>query len=309
MEPAEHPLSEIALAISGFRSDAAVSALLRAAFAPGQPRFGAVIVVDSLGSGAIARAAMENGWTIDYHGSDRNLGSAGNLAKRLTIAADAGLKWCFAVNHDGAVDPAKVQALACHGASRPRVGAVYPQLIFERANNRLDAPRRGFSTYGVLRDDDGQPQSCSEVAWSSSNGALYNLDAVRDGIHLWPELWMGYEDLALGWELRQRGWTQYLCSDVTTIDNYEFGAVRILGRQIQLAAKPSWYNYYQLRNLALIARRTRGGAVSWGSIALRLAIDLALILLFRNAKIERITLLLKGLRDGLRNISGKGPVP
>ena len=35
----------------------------------------------------------------------------------------------------------------------------------------------------------------------------------------WPELWMGYEDLAIGWELHQRGRTQLLCRDVKVEDN------------------------------------------------------------------------------------------
>ena len=303
---------EIALAISAFRSDEAVLALLRAVFVPGQPRFGAVIVIDSLGSGVIERTASEQGWNIRIINADSNLGSAGNLDLRLRTAASLGMKWCFAINHDGVVDVAKIMALAHHGRSRARVGAVYPQLIFSRAGGRPDAARRGFSSYGILRrskSEGGTAEGCTEVAWSSSNGALYNLDAVRDGVHVWPELWMGYEDLALGWELQRRGWTQLLCSDVTITDSYEFSPVRLFGRDVHLATKPSWYMYYQLRNLTLIARRTKGAAVSWPSVALRTLVDIGLNLLFRDRKVERLRLLLTGLRDGLRNVSVKGPVP
>ena len=305
-------LRRIALAISAFRSDEAVIALLQAAFAPGQPRFGAVIVVDSLGSGAIERTASEQGWAVSYYNAERNLGSAGNLDLRMRAAASLGMEWCFASNHDGVVEVGKIAALARHGRSRARVGAVYPQLIFARAGGRPDAARRGFSSYGILRRvkiEGGTAESCTEVAWSSSNGALYNLDAVRDGAHVWPELWMGYEDLALGWEMQRRGWTQLLCADVTIADSYEFSLVRLFGKDIHLAAKPSWYMYYQSRNLALIARRSKGAAVSGPSVALRTVVDIGLILLFRDRKAERLRLLLTGLRDGLRNTSGKGPVP
>lgn len=305
-------LRDIALAISAFRSDEAVIELLRAAFAPGQPRFGAVIVVDSLGSGAIARTATQQGWDVRIVNAERNLGSAGNLDLRLRTAASLGMNWCFASNHDGVVDVAKVAALARHGRSRARIGAVYPQLIFAAAGGRPDAARRGFSSYGILRrrnTEGGTPTGCTEVAWSSSNGALYNLDAVREGVEVWPELWMGYEDLALGWELQRRGWTQLLCPDVTLTDSYEFSPVRVFGRDIHLAAKPSWYMYYQLRNLMLIARRSRGAAVSRPSVALRTIVDIGLTLLFRDHKRERLRLLVTGLRDGLRNVSGKGPVP
>jgi GT2 family glycosyltransferase len=312
MDRRSSPMATIALAISAYRSDDRVIQLLRTALAPGSPRFGAVIVVDSLGSGAIEQAARMHGWDVHYVNADRNLGSAGNLDLRLNTAAALGLKWCFAVNHDGIVDVAKVEALARHGLSRSRVGAVYPQLIFSAARDRRDAPRRAFSPYGVLRpevDDECSKELCSEVAWSSSNCALYNLDAVRDGATVWPELWMGYEDLALGWEMQRRGWVQLLCPDISVIDSYEFTSVRFFGRAVQLAAKPSWYMYYQLRNLALIARRSQCHAVTWSSLALRTMIDVGLVLIFRDHKVERLRLLFAGLLDGLRNVSGKGPIP
>lgn len=307
-----HLLRGIALAVSAYRSDEAVIGLLRSAFLEGQPRFGAVIVVDSLGSGAIERAIRAEDWDVHYINSDHNLGSAGNLALRLKTAAELDLQWCLAVNHDGVVDPSQVATLARHGSSRERVGAVYPQLIFTAAGGRADSARRRFTTFGVLRaDGEGSlpPGGCESVVWSSSNGALYNLDPIRGGMHLWPELWMGYEDLAVGWELMRGGWTQLLCSDVRAADNYEFTEVRLLGRTVHLAVKPSWYNFYELRNLALIARRSRGSAVSWANIGLRMMIDLVLILMFRDRKLLRLRLLMSGLFDGLRNVAGKGPVP
>lgn len=304
-------MGPIALAISTFRSDDAVIGLLRSAFAPGQPRFGAVIVVDSIGSGAIERAASEQGWNLHYINATSNIGSAGNLDLRLRTAASLGLNWCFAVNHDGVVDSAKVETLHRRGTARPRVGAVYPQLIYSSAGGRLDSPRRGFSTYNIFRREKAAEanEHCDEVAWSSSNCALYNLDAIRDGVPVWPELWMGFEDLALGWELQRRGWTQLQCPDVPIIDSYEFARVRLLGWDVHLADKPSWYMYYHLRNLLLIARRSRGGAVGWGSIAIRMMVDVGLILLFRTKKLERLRLLFTGVSDGLRNVSGMGPVP
>lgn len=304
-------VSDIALAISAFRSDEPVIDLLRSAFDPGQPRFGAVIVVDSLGSGAISQAAQERGWDIHYINAETNLGSAGNLDLRLRTAAALGLKWCFASNHDGVVDVARITALAAHGNAGTRIGAVYPQLIFSSASGRPDSARRGFSSFGILGRGSAEASNkdCIEVAWSSSNGALYNLAAVREGISAWPELWMGYEDLALGWDLQRHGWKQLLCQDVTLVDNYEFFPVRFFGRTIYLADKPSWYMYYHLRNLTLIARRSKGAAVSMPSVAFRTIVDILLSLLFRDRKSERLRLLIRGLRDGLRNVSGKGPVP
>jgi hypothetical protein len=120
---------------------------------------------------------------------------------------------------------------------------------------------------------------------------------------------MGYEDLAIGWELQRRGWVQLLCSDVEVIDDYEFSPVRVLGREVHLAVKPPWYSYYQARNLLLIARGTHGRAVSVASAVVRFVSDLTLILALRDRKFERLRLTIQGFADGLRGRSGKGPVP
>ena len=307
----DEPLAKVALAISAFRSDQAVSQMLETAFAQGPPGFGAVIVVDSLGSGAIARLVERNGWPVHYINSDGNLGSAGNLDLRLRTAADLGLEWCLALNHDGELDLGKVRRLVEHGRANRRAGVIYPQLVFSSAGGRRDSPRRTFSTYGMLDrgDDEREADSCVEVAWGSSNGALYRLDAIRSGVSAWPELWMGYEDLAIGWELKRQGWLQLLCTDVEVTDNYEYAPVRLLGREVYLATKPSWYTYYHVRNQLLIARGTGGTAVGWASIFARAIVDVALILLFRDRKGERLRLLVRGAVDGLKGRSGKGPVP
>lgn len=311
MGSSDESLARVALAISAYRSDDSVIRLLESALAPGQPRFGVVLIVDSLGSGQIARIALERGWKVDYVNADRNLGSSGNLDLRLQTAAKSGMDWCFAVNHDGLVEPAKVMALLRQGSQRERVGAVYPQLIFSSADHRPDSIRRGFGTLGPLgrRQPISDNRVATEVAWSSSNGALYNLEPIRDGITAWPDLWMGYEDLVLGWQLQSRGWVQLLCTDVLVTDTYEFQPVRLFGHTVHLASKPSWYTYYQLRNLLLILRRTRGSAVGWGGILLRALAEVTLTLFYRSQKRERLHLLFKGARDGLRGISGKGPVP
>jgi rhamnosyltransferase len=307
----KEPLAGVALAISSFRSDEAVLRLLRTAFEAGKPRFGAIIVVDSLGSGAIPELAEREGWAIRYVNSETNLGSAGNLDLRLRTAAELGFEWCLALNHDGEIDPEKVLRLVEHGRSRSRVGAVYPLLRFVRAGGKPDSPRPSFSTFGVLgrKPSSAETGPCVEVAWSSSNGALYRLDAVREGVRAWPQLWMGYEDLALGWELKRAGWTQLLCSDVEVADDYEFAAVRLPGREVHLAAKPPWYSYYQSRNLLLIAAGTQGAAVSRASALFRFLTDVGLIVALRDRKIERLRLLLRGFVDGLRGRTGKGQVP
>ncbi|MEO8548140.1 MAG: hypothetical protein ABI422_07220 [Sphingomicrobium sp.] len=301
-------LSDVVLAISSFRSEEAVLNLLAQMFASPGEGFGAVLVIDSLGSGTIERAIEERGWPVHYSNADSNLGSAGNLALRLQTASETGFGWCYAVNHDGEVDQRKVKALLELGLSRERVGAVYPTLILSSADNRIDAARTGFAPFAKLSDTVSSG-GVDEVAWSSSNCALYNLDAVRQGAAAWAELWMGWEDLELGWRLRKSGWLQLRSRSVTVVDTYEYRRVSVVGRHFFTAAKPAWYSYYQLRNLVLIARRTRFGAVGPGAIVRRMLVDIGLTLFVRPQKFKRLMLLFRGLIDGLRGRSGMGPVP
>jgi hypothetical protein len=61
--------------------------------------------------------------------------------------------------------------------------------------------------------------------------------------------------------------------------------------------------------LWLIADQSGGRAITKASVLWRLAVDVGLILLYRDKKGQRLRLLLKGLRDGMHGVSGMGPVP
>lgn len=307
----DDPLASVALAISGYRSDEAVLALLGRVFAEGNSPFGTVIVVDSLGSGAIAEAIAANGWSVTYINAERNLGSAGNLALRIQTAAAAGARWCYAVNHDGVVEPDQVRKMVGHGDSRPRVGAVYPTLIYSNRGNRLEAPRRTLTTHASFEPEPPRQDAlCEEVAWSSSNCALYSLDAVREGVEIWSDLWMGWEDLALGWLFAKKGWVQLQCRDVVVVDSYEYHAARLFGRTLYVASKPNWYAYYLTRNLILIARRTGGEACTPFQLLRRLVVGAgARLLVPRPGRLTWYGNFLKGIAAGMKDVTGKGPVP
>ena len=300
-------LARVALAISSYRNDEAVLRLLERSFDTDEPRFGAVIVVDSLGTGIVATEAAARNWAVKYVNAERNLGSAGNLAVRLDEAARLGLDWCFTVNHDGNADPAIAKQLVLCAEKEEHVGAVYPATIYTRAGGRLEAPRRSLRPFSPHRDR--HPDAAADVAWGSSNSALYNLAAVRDGVTVWADLWMGWEDLAYGWQLEKSGWRQVRCSHVKVQDDYEYRDIHILGRRFYIADKPPWYMYYQIRNLMIIGRRSGWRAVNRLSLIIRVVGDLLLTAMFKGNRSERFLLVFKGLRAGLRNETGKGPLP
>jgi GT2 family glycosyltransferase len=297
-------LGRTVVAVSAFRSDAAVLALLERIFAEGGTRAAAVIVVDSLGDGGLARAIADRGWPVRYENAAVNLGSAGNLARRLQLASEVhGARWCFAVNHDGAFDRGMVEKLVGRGEQGKRVGAVFPRRVMTDRGNCVLRPHRHVFATPRFGPDDSLPQ---EVAWDSSNGALYALQPIRQGLLPWADLWMGWEDLAFGWLLRRHGWTQLYSPDAEIHDNYEYARVSLFGRQLFITRKPAWYAYYVIRNLLLIIRRTDGGWAAWRFFATRLARELLFTLLFRSEKRRRLRLLWRGLTDGLSGVTGQG---
>lgn len=292
----------VCLAISSFRNDASVIRLLL------QPAvlelFEHVFVVDSLGMGEIERVLVEHGLEnrVTYHSSPENLGSAGNLALRLQLAADAGFDFAYALNHDGEVKEQAIRKLIEFAATRPRLGAAYP-LRFLSHRGLYDLT----GTSNAPRPLKGSPHPPREpevpVSWSSSNGALYGLEPVRAGLRPWADLWMGWEDMGYGWLLKRNGYEQYIVTAAEVCDDYEYAKASIRGMQI--CEKPAWYAYYQARNLVLITRRNRRSPANYAIVAGRLAQEFVLTTLFRPNKRKRYGLLARGLRDGAIGCSGK----
>lgn len=297
-------LSRVVVAISAFRSDAPVLALLERVFHGGESGLAAVVVVDSQSDGTLGREIARKGWPVVYENSAVNLGSAGNLARRLQLAATIDADWCFAVNHDGMFDRALIAALAAKARSEDRVGAVYPRrILLDRANSSFNPITSFFST--VTHAPAGQEGEDAEVAWDSSNGALYGLAPVRSGVLLWADLWHGWEDLAYGLLLRNAGWRSFRLASAAFVDDYEHQRVRFLRRELFVTRKPAWIAYYATRNLVLIVRRSGAGFAGWRFIAVRFTREIAFTLLFRTQKLLRIRNLLRGLWDGFAGVSGQ----
>jgi GT2 family glycosyltransferase len=300
--------AKVALAISSFRNDDAVLAILDALGAERGHPFHHVLVVDSIGTGELAAALESRAYPrVRYALFDRNLGSAGNLMERLRLAAEAGADYVYAINHDGDVAIDAVRALARFAAETPRVGAVYPARRYVRKGGAIDVAGTRADVLGTLgRGPKGAWRGPKAVHWSSSNGALYALEPVRAGILPWGDLWMGYEDLEYGWALERHGYSQYVLGDVLVDDGYEYRLHRLGPFSFHASDKPAWYAYYQARNLVLLSRRHRRGGAH---VIARLAIELGLTAAVRDEKTRRLELLARGLRDGLRGTVGKGAVP
>ncbi len=292
----------VALAISSFRNDEAVLALLERV---PPDTFRSVLVVDSLGTGRIPREILGRGWThVAYRSVDRNLGSAGNLQLRLEAAAATGAEWVYAVNHDAALNPATIRALVDVAHANPGLGAVYPLRRRPGRGGTFDLTgthRFPLRYHGVTE----APTGLLDVWWGSSNGTLYALEPVRRGIVPDGGLWMGWEDLLYGWVLADRGYRQVVATDAVFDDPYEYKQVG----GVSITDKPSWYAYYFARNLVLASSRAKVPASVKAQLVARIAGEFAVSATLRSKRRERLGLLTAGLVDGFRGKTGKYRVP
>ena len=219
-----------------------------------------------------------------YENATTNLGSAGNLARRLDIAAGTVAEWCYCVNHDGFVVNAEVVQVLLGAASQSdSFGAIYPMLRFTNRNNVYNSPRTTLLPYAQTQAERPK-QACTRVSWSSSNGALYSLAPCRKGLRVWADLWMGWEDLGYGGLLQQAGWPQTLVRDVCIDDDYEYRGFSVVGLNLHVADKPVFYDYYNIRNIILIGVRLKPGMLYWLTVFGKLLREHAVTVLARDNK-------------------------
>jgi GT2 family glycosyltransferase len=300
----------VSIAISGFRSDTAVITLLEAIFADPHPEVGDVIVVESLGSGLIAETIAARQWKVLYENASTNLGSAGNLARRIELAARTGAEWCLCLNHDASWDSDRLSALLSAAHSRSRVGAVYPMLDHSPREPRWEDGRRHFRpSAGTRLHEIPTDQASAEVLWSSSNCALYSLAPLAENIAVMSKLWMGYEDLAYGLALHRGNWIQLSCRSARLSQVFDYAPRRLFGRTIYIPDKPTWYSYYNIRNLVLIWRKFGPSGVTLSAVLWKLVQSSIRTLVLEDNKLKRLKLLYLGALAGFRGVEGKGPVP
>lgn len=303
---------KIAIAISSFRTSHEAMELV-SRITTENWRCEYILVVDSLGMGGFEEFISAHGLTgrVLYFNSDVNLGSAGNLSRRLQWANELGMDYVLALNHDARITPAVYQALINHIEAQPKIGALYP-LRYLEGKSIYDLSGKKIFSMSASGVTAKPAEELIEVFWSSSNGALYSMEPLR-GIHkVSPDasLWMGWEDYLYGLELKNRGYPQWIVTAAETVDSYEYKSVGFSPAGKTIADKPMWYGYYDTRNMILIAMHRLKSPALTAFVILRTLLALSLVpFKFKNDKMRAVSYCLSGVRDGLKNISGKWLLP
>lgn len=304
-------MAKTAVAISAFRSDAAVIRLVEQIVAEHWP-VDRILIVDSLGSGAIESFVRGRGLgdRVVYDDHRENLGSAGNLQRRIELATEMGCDYVLALNHDAVMSAGVLRSLV-EVASTSRIGAVYP-LRYRSGKRRFDLTGVRDFSLRVAGPATVPAATLVPVRWSSSNGALYATAPLREaGIRPDGSLWSGWEDLLYGLDLHAHGYPQFIVTSASTVDEYEYREVSVLGRRSVLMDKPAWALYYSVRNqlaIRLYRRPTtarRFKVVAW---ALLMAVH-AVSSTRRFGSDGTLRAYLCGVRDGLLNRRGKWRLP
>lgn len=303
---------KIAIAISSFRTSyEAMELVSRIATENWQCEY--VLVVDSLGIGGFEEFIAAQGLSgrVLYFNSDVNLGSAGNLSRRLQWANELGMDYVLALNHDARITPAVYQALIDHAEARPNIGALYP-LRYLEGKRIYDLSGKKIFSMTASGVSAKPAEELIEVFWSSSNGALYSMEPLRSSHKISPDasLWMGWEDYLYGLELKDAGYSQWIVTAAETIDNYEYKAVGFSPTGKIIADKPMWYGYYDARNLILIAMHRLHSPLLAVFLMFRVLLGLLLVpYKFKDDKKKAISFCLAGIWDGFKNNSGKWLLP
>lgn len=286
--------NNVAIAISSFKSTQSVARLLDKIFSS-DISFSEIIVVDSLSDGSMEKLLAEKNYKVTFFNSTTNLGSAGNLNKRLEIASqNPQSEWCFCINHDGCFEAQTIIKLIESAEQLKEkgfnIGAVYPTKV-QNSNRGSKNNLRVTESY-------------SEVSWDSSNESLYALAPHRSGCKVHSELWMGWEDLIYGLQLKENGYKSFKIHNAISYDVYEYKRINFLFFSFDIGDKPSWYNYYSIRNLVLGFRYLESKKYLFKVTTKTLVRSVVLTALFKENKKDRLYLYAKGFTDGLLNRTG-----
>jgi GT2 family glycosyltransferase len=302
---------KIGVSISNYKNDQSVLMLVDKILREKWPIF-EMIIVDSLGSTSIPEAISKNSWNnVHYFNFETNLGSAGNLHHRMRIASERGWSFALALNHDALLSRDTLNALIKH-IHIDKIGALYPLKFFPTKNEYDISGTREVGPWRALGlKKPPENNQLIEAIWSSSNGALYSTLPFKEGLYPRPELWMGWEDYLYGIELQSKNYKQYLVPDALTEDNYEFETRSIAGSKMMVSNKPTWYQYYRIRNLCLIAFHYQINLFRIFNALIRTDLECLAIFLGweKHNKILAFKLLLIGFWHGLIGRSGKWKLP
>jgi GT2 family glycosyltransferase len=180
--------------------DAAASALARV---EGLGKL--LVVLDAASDEVRAQVAASPARVFE---TPHNVGFAGGAMVGVEAARG---EWVLLLNDDVFLEPDAVARMLRAGSSALDIGAVAPQIRFERARNLINSAGLAVDALGVASERlVGAPVTTAEepreVFGASGAAALYRLQMLREVGGFDERFFAYYEDADLAWRARMRGW-------------------------------------------------------------------------------------------------------
>jgi len=237
-----------------------------------------------------------------------NLGIAAALNQGVKRAVVLGFPWVLTMDHDSVANPDMVKNLVRCWAGHPERGLV--KIVAARYfDMNVDIVPR-FPTYKGLwpkfRSFTGQ-ESFIETMDIITSGNLVRTDVFRDVGYFNEDLFIDAVDIDYCMRLANAGYKVVVSGDA--ILNHRLGNATtggILGRGIITLNHPPLRRYYIARNRVYTIIKFSRKFPSFGLFFAReLLLDLLRVVLLEDRKRDKLSMMLRGVRDGVMGRMGK----
>ena len=264
------------------------------------PQVGKVLVVDNGSDTAtlesVEVAARRLGSTVVRLGSNQGVAAALNVG--LELAREQGFRWLGTFDQDSQCTPGMIEEMArVLGSYREpdRVAIISPSYVdrtlgFTVRQGRSEASGEGWQ---ILRT-------------TMTSGNLVNVEIATAVGGFDASLFIDYVDHEFCLRLRSHGYRVVQATRATLL--HSLGAMerrRFLFRLVAPTHHSAVRRYYQSRNRYLLWRQYWRHEVKWVAQDIRRFVFEAMyMVLYEKQSRAKLSMVLRGLRDGLRNVRG-----
>ncbi|NHN88470.1 glycosyltransferase family 2 protein [Acetobacter conturbans] len=269
----------------------------------------AAIVVDNHSANASALRQLTSPFGHEFLELPDNEGIAHAQNVGIRHAMAAGASHILLMDQDTVLETGTVRALLdlCSDleSRHIRVGAV-GNFFRDTHDGQLNAIWRAHGL-GIKREPvDSGPDVVAEADFIIASGSLIPVATLRETGLMDAGLFIDLVDVEWGLRAAARGYRHFLTNRHVMAHTIGSGRKKLFGRSITLHAPIR--DYYALRNALLLVRRPYIRA-AWKLYFLRRVLIFFVVFgLFTDQKKRRLSLMFRGITDGIRGCAGRCPL-
>ncbi len=264
------------------------------------PQVGKILIVDN-GSSAetlepVKAAARRVGATVVPLGS--NLGIAAALNVGLKVAREEGFRWLATLDQDSQPTPGMVEEMARVFESYPT-----PERLAILAPSYVDRAL-GFTVRQHASEAEGEGWRVLPTTMTSGN--LVNVEIATAVGGFDASLFIDYVDHEFCLRLRRHGY--HVVESTRAKLLHSLGRMerrRFIFTRVHVTNHPVARRYYMSRNRLLVWRQFWRHEPAWVLIDMRHFVSESMyVVLYEKQVGAKVSMILRGLRDGIRNVRG-----